>query len=345
MTDKVSVTIVTFNSGRYIGRCLERLLADRAAALDVVVVDNASSDDTIKILKGFRQRIRVLKNAVNEGFAAGQNRAIQASAGSWVLALNPDVLVEPGFVRNLLAAGVADSSVGTVCGKLLAIAPGFKALPEPRIDSTGIYFTPQMRHFDRGWGEPDDGRYGRGEYVFGASAAAALYRREMIDDLAPDGEFFDPDFFAYREDADVAFRAQWLGWRCLYTPEAVAHHVRTLRPGPRTPNPALLNMHSVKNRFLMRVKNCSTGLFLRYWRQMLLRDLLVVGGCCLKEPRSLPAFWYLTLGLRRALARRRDIMSRRRVSDQALARWFGAEPAAEPAGVAVAAWGQGPAGD
>src|ERR1044071_9233532 len=95
---------------------------------------------------------------------------------------------------------------------------GFRPLPEPRIDSTGIYFTPAMRHFDRGWQQPG-GAYSEGiQYVFGASAAAALYRRAMIDDVSIDGNFFDPDFFVYREDADVAWRAQLLGWRCVYTP-------------------------------------------------------------------------------------------------------------------------------
>jgi GT2 family glycosyltransferase len=179
-----------------------------------------------------------------------------------------------------------------------------------------------MRHFDRGWHESDDERYRQVEYVFGASAAAALYRREMIEDVSVGGEFFDPDFFAYREDADVAWRAQLLGWRCLYTPSAIAHHVRTVTPENRRTVPAALNMHSVKNRFLMRIKNATFGLYRRYWLPMTLRDMLVIGGCLLWEPASLAAFWHLARGFGRALERRRAIMSRRRVSDEALARWF-----------------------
>src|SRR6266850_1481333 len=91
-------------------------------------------------------------------------------------------------------------------------------LEEQLVDSTGIYFTPMLRHLDRGSQEPDKGHYLNFEYVFGATAAAALYRRKMIDDVSIQGEFFDPDFFVYREDADVAWRAQLMGWRCLYTP-------------------------------------------------------------------------------------------------------------------------------
>ena len=251
-----------------------------------------------------------------------QNQAVAAGRGDWVLTLNPDVLLMPGFIRALVGAGESDPEVGSVCGKLLSIGPGFQPLAEPRIDSTGIYFTPELRHFDRGWHETDDGRYQRRDFVFGASAAAALYRREMIEDVAPDGEFFDPDFFAYREDADVAWRAQLLGWRCLYTPDAVAYHVRTVTPANRREVPAAVNMHSVKNRFLMRIKNCTPALYRRYWLPMTMRDLVVVGGCLLWEPSSLPAFWHLARGLGRALARRRTIMARRRADDAELVRWM-----------------------
>ena len=161
-------------------------------------------------------------------------RRIRGSASSraeWVLTLNPDLLMEEDFVRRLVDAGELDRGAGAVCGKLLSIGPGFQPLAERRIDSTGLFFTPAMRHFDRGWHELDDGAYDRAEYVFGACAAAALYRREMIDDVSIGGDFFDPDFFAYREDADVAWRAQLLGWRCIYTPAAVGWHVRSVVPG------------------------------------------------------------------------------------------------------------------
>ena len=298
--------------------------------MEVVVVDNASTDETPAILESFGQRIRTISCDRNLGFAEAQNRAIAAGATEWVLTLNPDVLMRPGFLRALVEAGKADSAAGCVCGKLLSIGPGFKPLDQLRIDSTGMYFTPAMRHFDRGWREPARSASDRMEYVFGASAAAALYRRTMIDDVAVDGEFFDPDFFVYREDADVAWRALLMGWRTLYTPAAVAFHVRTLTPRNRRAVPAALNMHSVKNRFLMRIKNVTGGLYQRYWLPMTLRDLVVVAGSVLWEPTSAVAFWHVAWCLPRALRRRRAIMSRRRVSDQELAQWFQFYPTALP---------------
>jgi GT2 family glycosyltransferase len=326
----VCVTIVTYNSGQYIRRCLDAVLKQEGVPIEVVVVDNASTDDTPAILGSFGRRIRTIHSDRNLGFAEAQNRAIGASATEWVLTLNPDVLLRPGFVRSLVEAGMADPEAGCVCGKLLSIGPGFKPLDRLRVDSTGIYFTPAMRHFDRGWREPERSAYDRLEYVFGASAAAALYRRTMIDDVTVEGEFFDADFFVSREDADVAWRALLLGWRTLYTPAAVAFHVRTVTPVNRHALPALINMHSVKNRFLMRIKNVTAGLYRRYWLPMTWRDLLVVGGSLLWEPTSMVAFWHVARCLPRALRRRHAIMSRRRVSDREMARWFRFHPAALP---------------
>src|SRR5689334_14631922 len=318
----VCITIVTFNSSRYLRRCLQAVLEQRDIDFSVVVVDNASTDGTRGILEDFAGRVRVICNPSNAGFAAAQNQAIRASGSEWVLTLNPDVLLEPDFLRGLVDAGELDAGAGAICGKLLSIGPGFQPLPERRIDSTGIFFTPAMRHFDRGWHELDRGRYDRSEYVFGACAAAALYRRKMIEDVSVAGAFFDPDFFAYREDADVAWRAQLLGWRCIYAPAAVGWHVRSVVPGERRTITPTINMHSVKNRFLMRIKNATPGLYRQCWLSMTGRDLVVVAGCLLLEPRSLPAFWLLAKSWNSAWERRRHIMSRRRTGDTELLRWF-----------------------
>jgi GT2 family glycosyltransferase len=328
--DFVSVTIVTYNSGRFIKRCLESALAQKYERKEIIVIDNNSSDGTIDILEQFEDRCRIVYNSENIGFAAAQNQAIQMSRGDWVFTLNPDVLLLPNFIQELVEAGNLDSRVGTVCGKLLTIKSTFDHLETPLVDSTGIYFTPMLRHLDRGSQEVDNGHYLKQEYVFGATAAAALYRREMIEDVSVQGEFFDPDFFVYREDADVAWRAQLLGWKCVYTPNSRGYHVRNVLPGNRRALPPEINMHSVKNRFLMRLKNMTGDLYRRNWLSVTARDLVVVGCCILREHSSLKAFGYVAANWRRVLQKRRDIMSRRRVSDEYLASWFSYHPVSRP---------------
>jgi GT2 family glycosyltransferase len=329
--DRVSVTIVTYNSGRFIKRCLESVLAQRYANKEIIVIDNASSDGTVDILEQFEDRCQIIYNDENIGFAAAQNQAIHTSSGEWVLTLNPDVLLLPNFIQALVEAGQFDSKVGTVCGKLLTILATFDLPDKPLVDSTGIYFTPMLRHLDRGSQEVDNGHYLKHEYVFGATAAAALYRREMIDDISIGEEFFDPDFFVYREDADVAWRAQLLGWKCIYSPNARGYHVRKVLPGNRRALPPGINMHSVKNRFLMRIKNMTGDLYKRNWLSITTRDIVVISCCLLRERSSLKAFWYVTRNWKRVMGKRREIMSRKRVDDDYIASWFRYQPVSSPA--------------
>jgi GT2 family glycosyltransferase len=237
----------------------------------------------------------------------------------------------PDFIQALVEGGQLDPKAGTVCGKLLTIRATFDLPEKQLVDSTGIYFTPTLRHLDRGSQEVDNGHYLSFEYVFGATAAAALYRRAMIEDISIQGEFFDPDFFVYREDADVAWRAQLMGWRCIYTPTARGYHVRNVLPGNRRALPPVINMHSVKNRFLLRIKNMTPHLYRRNWLSITGRDLVVVGACLLHEHTSLRAFAYLARNWKRVWAKRREIMNRRRVKDEYLSSWFSFEPVSRPA--------------
>lgn len=332
MPSLVSITLVTYNSGRFIGPCLDSVFAQDYRPLEVVVVDNASRDSTREVLARYADRLKILWNRENAGFAAAQNQAIAASTGAWVLVLNPDVVLTPRFITHLVASGEGHTNgrLGVVCGKLLAMEEDLTVSPNPLVDSAGIFFTPTLRHFDRGSREPDNGKYEKPEYVFGASAAAALYRREMIEDVSVEGEFFDPDFFSYREDADVAWRAQLLDWKCLYVPHALGYHARTVKPWNRSKLPPEINMHSVKNRFLMRLKNMGASLYLRNLVPITIRDLGVLGYCLLAERTSLPAFLLIGRAWSRAWRKRRVIQQRRRVADRELARWFRFRPVSFP---------------
>ena len=327
MDSMVSITIVTWNSEKHLEECFASILRQDYPAIEVVIVDNASDDGTRELLRQIDPSWRVIYNDANVGFAAGQNQAIRAARGEWVLCLNPDVVLSPDFVTTLVKAGEKHPEVGSLCGKLLRYDVDSKQRTNI-IDSTGIYFTRNMRHLDRGAEEADRGQYGRMQYVFGATGAAAMFRRDFINDVSVEGQFFDEEFFAFREDADLAWRAQVLGWKCLYVPTAVAWHVRRVTPERRRDLPLVINWHSAKNRFLMRGKNASGWLCRRLFFPGAWRDLMTFGYAIVRDRRlwSAVTYWWRA---RDSIRRKRAIIqSRRRVSDRDLLWWFCNSPRA-----------------
>ncbi|HJS99947.1 MAG TPA: glycosyltransferase family 2 protein [Terriglobales bacterium] len=327
----ISVLICTFNSCRVLPACLRSLEQQTCGPLEIVIVDNASSDGTRDLLAGLQPpKYQVILNETNRGFAAAQNQAIRCARGEWLCSLNADVVLSPDFFFQLLQAAELDERAGALCGKLLRWNPGGEPEFTSRIDSTGIYFTRSLRHFDRGGEESDRGQYQELQYVFGATGAAAFYRRAMVEKVSLDGEFFDEDFFAYREDADLAWRAQLLGWKCLYVPAAVGWHERRVTPERFWQLPLLINWHSVKNRFLMRLKNATLGTCLRLFLPVTFRDLTIIGYSVVGDRRFLSAFAFVWKNRRRTLRKRRIIQARRRVPEAEIRSWFRNRPQARP---------------
>ena len=317
----VSVLIVTWNSAAYLEHCLDSLDRQEYRDLEVIVVDNASSDATQAILRERETFSLVIWNQNNVGFAAAQNQAIRVAKGEWLLCLNPDVVLSPSFLRRLTEAGAAYPDAGSLCGKLLRLDAN--SLQRTQIiDSTGINFKRNMRHLDRGAEEMDQGQYDRMEWVFGATGAAAMFRRSLVDGVSIDGQFFDESFFAYREDADLAWRAQLMGRKCLYVPSAVAWHVRRVTPERREQLPLAINWHSVKNRFLMRGKNASGWLCWKLFLPVAGRDFIVFGYAVLRNWRLLSAIAYPFRNFGSIRNQRKVIQARRRVSDRDLIWWF-----------------------
>lgn len=310
----VSVVIVTWNSAPFLRRCLAALAAQTHPSIELIHVDNASSDESVAIVRENATATHII-NDTNRGFSAAVNQAVRIANGEFVLLLNPDAYLEPDYVSALVAAL---NGFGMATGKLLQAESGL-------IDSKGIRMTHSGRHFDIDQGQPDT-RHPTPDTppaeVFGVSGAAAMYRMSFIRDVTIGGEFLDEDFFAFREDADVAWRGRLFGWKAIYVPGAIAHHVRTVTPEKRRALSPMINMHGVKNRFLLRLKNEGLYLAVRNAPFELTRDLIVIVAALTIERTSLPALTWLWKNRRRIMEKRRAIQSRRRVSDRDLAGWF-----------------------
>ena len=324
----VSITIVTWNSATHLRECLASIERQDYRDVEVILLDNSSTDETREILHEYESRFRLIYKETNTGFARGQNEAIRAARGEWILCLNPDILLREDFVSALVAAGEAHPEAGAFCGKLLRWKPQEQDDQTNIIDSTGIYFTRNMRHLDRGAEEIDRGQYDRPQYVFAATGAAVMFRREFVDAVSVDGEFFDEEFFSFREDGDLAWRAQVMGQKYLYAPHAVAWHVRRVTPERRQDLPHIINWHSVKNRWLMRAKNSSSWLCLRLAGPVYWRDLQAYGYALFRDPKMISACLYRWRPeVRERLRHKRAIVqSRRKVSDRELLWWFSNTP-------------------
>jgi GT2 family glycosyltransferase len=252
----VSALVVTRDGGPLLDACLGALRTALAPVdAELIVVDNSAAGVDAGTAA-------VLSEGRNLGFAGGVARGLEAAAGEWVLLVNDDAEVEPGAVQALLAAGRAAPRAGTVTGQVR-----FHARRDV-INTAGLVVDRLGVAYDRLAGAPaHDG--GPVEEVFGASACVALYRRAMLDAIGG----FDASFFAFGEDADVAWRARMAGWSALYAPGAVAYHHGSATAGEASPAKYFL---VGRNRMRLLAKNAPTGQLLRWGWAMALYDAAYV---------------------------------------------------------------------
>lgn len=349
----VYVHIVTYNHRNYIARSIEAVLSQEdflpGKNLTLHVSDNCSTDGTFEELDQFSGlNIIIQKNQTNLGFSTAHNIALSAflkSDKQYFLFLNPDLRLEKNAVSKLIAAIHADPKIGSACPKLYRADEELQAV-EPRIlDAAGMHMTASLRHLDRGSNQAEEGRFNVKAFVFGGSGACLLLKREFVLDAilsqpefeadvasvypqltqAPSdkAELLDEAFFAYREDADLAWRAQLLGWKCLYVPEAIGYHVRRVTPEKREELAEELNLLGVKNRFLLQLNNYTFSYGLKiFLLGYCFRNVLVLLGILLKERSSIQAIPQILKLLKRALNRRKLLALRIRCPHSEVAKWF-----------------------
>lgn len=247
---EVSIIIVTYNSEKYIAKCLDSILKNDYTNFEIIVVDNASSDTTIEILKNYEDSLKIIKNKKNLGFGEGNNLGIKASTGSIILLINSDAYLENNSISELVSIFHKDNKVMIVGPKILY--PDSK-----KIQSAGGIIQKNGLTNHIGYGDEDNPKYGDLKIVDYVTGAIMAIRRKLFEETG----LFDPIYFpAYYEETEKCVQAQKLDYKVIYYPNSIAYHYESTTFG--TQSRAYLTMfHNNRFKFIYRNYDLKKYLF------------------------------------------------------------------------------------
>jgi GT2 family glycosyltransferase len=240
---RVAVVIPNWNGERFLTLCLGSLRKQAFRDFETVLVDNGSTDGSVPFLEKNFPEVRVVALGSNRGIAAAFNVGIGASEAEYVVLRYNDTEQDPGWLEALVRAADDHPEAGLLASKLVDFHD------RRVLDGAGDALRLSGLPYRLGHGERDRGQFDGPGYVFGACAAAALYRRGMLEEIGP----FDEDFVSYCEDGDLSFRAQLAGYRCLYVPDAVVYHMGSASTGGK--RSAVATRLGTRNSLSLLVKN------------------------------------------------------------------------------------------
>lgn len=256
----VSVLIVTYNAAQTIRKCLLSLNGQTFKDFEVILVDNNSTDETLRIIESIANVLNFPFKAVtlteNPGFTGGNNVAFKhmSQNSAFIVLLNPDAYAEDRWLKKLVDEMENHSELGACASKILTY-------DGKSIDTAGDMLMSSLKGYKREASDP--GLYPAREFVFGACAAAAIYRRSAIDEVG----FFDEDFFLQCDDTDLSFRLQLAGWKVLYVPDAIVYHKVSHAIGRKSDVGVY---YSQRNMEFLRIKNVPLSLLIQYLPEMII---------------------------------------------------------------------------
>ena len=214
----VSIVIPTFNSKQFIGPCLDSLFVQDYQDFEAIIVDNNSKDGTVALIRKTYPKVILLENKQNLGSCRAKNQGIKIASGDWVLTLDCDTVLSNNFLSQI------HKTIQGLSVRVGMIQPKILQIDQKTIYSSGIALSFLRRFYDINRGKIDDGQFNKPKYIFGVCSAAAVYKRQMLEEIKENTGYFDERFFFLVEDVDLAWRAQNKGWKALFYPEAVCSH-------------------------------------------------------------------------------------------------------------------------
>lgn len=306
----VSVIVVNYNGGGIVLDCVKAAGRQSISGFELILVDNHSTDGSLDELRRFFESgsanypFKLISLDRNTGFAGGNIEGLRHASGQYIALLNNDAVPQPGWLGELVSAMDSRPEAGMCASNLICMGTN-------TIDSAGDGYATIMRGFKRGEGQPASAFADR-QYVFGACAGAALFRRKMIDEIG----FLDRDFFVIHEDVDMSFRAQLSGWKVLHVPQAMAFH--RVRSSIGTMSDMAV-YYTVRNSELTKIKNMPLGLFMRLLFQFILGEAAEFLYFAVKHRRLgvyLKAKLDVLKHLPGVIRKRRAVMAMKKVPDE-----------------------------
>lgn len=303
-----SVVIPHWNGKQYLETCLDALLRQTYAPIEIIIVDNASEDGSQALIRAHYPQVKLIELPENQGFTGACNAGMAVAGGEYVALLNNDTEVDAGWAQAVVDAFERHPQVGMVASKMLLFDR------RDHIHTAGDGFTTDGRPFNRGVWERDTGQYDEEAFVFSACGGSSVYRRALLDEVG----LLDDDFFFLMEDVDLAWRAQLAGWRALYTPHAIVYHHLSATGGGKT-----ASFYDGRNSIYLLVKDVPTEIWRKYGGRILGRQLRIAWEA-LRAWRGEAARARLrgmAVGLvhiPRLLKKRRQVQATRKISVEAL---------------------------
>ncbi|MFH1928784.1 MAG: glycosyltransferase family 2 protein [Chloroflexota bacterium] len=256
----ISVIIPNWNGTTLLPGCLDSLRTQTHPDYEVILVDNASTDDSVEMIRREYPEVRVLELARNLGLTGGVNAGIAIARGEIIALLNNDAEAAPAWLTELEAALARHPEAGSVASKMLLY-------DHPKtINSAGDFYRTDGIPGNRGVWQQDDGEFDQEDFVFGGCGGAVAYRRTMLEQIG----LFDEDLFMYCEDVDLSWRAQLAGWGCVYAPLAVVHHRLSATGGG-----VLASYYNGRNCIFVIVKNYPSSLLRKHWLSIIHAQLKI----------------------------------------------------------------------
>ncbi len=267
---KISINLVTWNAEKYIKHCINSILNQTFKDYELNILDNNSSDDTVEIIEKNFPQIKILKNKENLGFSKGYNKLIAWSKSDYVLCINQDIILEPNFLEkaiNFIDNAGDKNQIGTIAPKLFHWEfnneDPYNADKNGKtniIDTCGFQVFKNHRVIDIGQLKENHDEFNQTKEVFGTSAACPIYFKKALENIKINNEYFDEDFFTYKEDVDLAFRLRLAGYKCYFVPDLIAYHDRSIKKGlnvsqNRKNRSSWVNEYSYRNHIYLLIKN------------------------------------------------------------------------------------------